>query len=125
MAKTKVVLAAKVALAAALWMLVGVMVVPLPLQFAQPTNVVRQPTNAEGYNAQRARAASVVEQKPPTDHAWEVAAPVPQIVPPPVSQAHKPVVIDQYGTRYIGCHMSDLGISKIYPVYRPDVSCLP
>jgi hypothetical protein len=71
---------AKTVIAAALWMLVGIMVVPFLVQevpsflvrqsclvreFAQP--VVRQPTNAEGYNAQRTQSAAnnvSSEQKP-------------------------------------------------------------
>ena len=77
MAKTNVVIAAF------LWMLVGIMIVPfLVREFRQPTNVVRQPTNEEGYNAQRVQSAAEanVEQKPPTDHAWE--APLTLLVPP-------------------------------------------
>jgi hypothetical protein len=115
MAKTKIVIAAF------LWMLVGIMVVPflvreLPFlvrQFAQPTNVVRQPTNAEGYNAQRVQSAAVVNV--PTDHAWEAPAltqatieatfakidPIVQEKPQPVSQNDPRIIppIPQYSRR--------------------------
>jgi hypothetical protein len=53
---------AKTVIAAFLWMLVGIMLGSfLERQTAQPTNVVRQPTNAEGYSAQRVQSAAAIK----------------------------------------------------------------